>query len=68
MTNLKVGDQAPDFTLLSSSGKEISLSQFFGKRPVVLFFYSMDESPVCSREAEAFWWFTLNKNNNQVYF
>jgi cytochrome oxidase Cu insertion factor (SCO1/SenC/PrrC family) len=36
---LKVGDKAPDFTLPSSTGEKISLSQFQGKKPVVLFFY-----------------------------
>jgi len=36
---LKVGDKAPDFTLPSSTGEKISLSQFRGKKPVVLFFY-----------------------------
>ena len=53
MTTLKVGDKAPDFSLPSSSDKTISLSQFLGKN-IVIFFYPMDESPVCSREAEAF--------------
>jgi peroxiredoxin len=36
---LKVGDKAPDFTLPSTTGEKISLSQFRGKKPVVLFFY-----------------------------
>ena len=36
---LKVGDKAPDFTLLGTTGEKISLSQFQGKKPVVLFFY-----------------------------
>ena len=36
---LKVGDKAPDFTLPSTTGEKISLSQFKGKKPVVLFFY-----------------------------
>jgi peroxiredoxin Q/BCP len=30
------------------------LSQYFGKKNVVIFFYPMDESPVCSKEAEVF--------------
>jgi thioredoxin-dependent peroxiredoxin len=54
MAKLKVGDRAPNFTLPSSSGESISISQFLGKKQVVLFFYLMDESPVCSREAESF--------------
>jgi len=36
---LKVGDKAPDFTLSSTTGDKISLSQFQGNKPVVLFFY-----------------------------
>ena len=36
---LKVGDKAPDFTLPSTTGEKISLSQFQEKKPVVLFFY-----------------------------
>jgi peroxiredoxin Q/BCP len=49
-----VGDKAPDFTLPSSTGESISLSKFLGEKNLVIFFYPMDESPVCSREAEAF--------------
>jgi thioredoxin-dependent peroxiredoxin len=54
LARLDIGDRAPDFTLPSSTGENISLSQFIGKKNVVIFFYPMDESPVCSREAEAF--------------
>ena len=36
---LKAGDKAPEFTLSSTTGEKISLSQFHGKKPVVLFFY-----------------------------
>ena len=54
MVKAKIGDMASDFTLLSNIGGNITLSQFLGKNNVVIFFYPMDESPVCSREAEAF--------------
>ncbi len=54
MSKVKVGDQAPDFILPSTKGENISLLQFRSKENVILFFYPMDESPVCSREAEAF--------------
>ena len=54
MANVKIGDKAPDFTLQSNKGESVTLSEFSGKKKVVLFFYPMDESPVCSREAEAF--------------
>ena len=50
---LKVGVKAPDFCLTSNTGEAVRLSQFLGKSAVI-FFYPMDESPVCSREAEAF--------------
>ena len=54
MVRVKVGDCAPDFTLPSSAGGNVTLSEFFGRESVVLFFYPMDESPVCAREALAF--------------
>lgn len=50
---LEVGMMAPDFTLLDKSGKEVSLSDFLGKR-VVLYFYPKDNTPGCTRQACAF--------------
>ena len=38
-TNLKVGDVAPDFTLLGDDWKPVKLSDFRGKKNVVLAFY-----------------------------
>lgn len=38
-THLKVGDMAPDFSLTDTSGKPVKLSDFRGKRSVVLAFY-----------------------------
>lgn len=35
---LKPGDKAPDFTLTSDEGKEISLNDFKGKRALIFFF------------------------------
>lgn len=54
LVRLKIGDKVPDFSLQSSTGQKITLSHFLGTKNVVIFFYPMDESPVCSREAEAF--------------
>lgn len=36
---LDVGAKAPNFALMSSTGKEIKLADFAGKQAVVLFFY-----------------------------
>jgi peroxiredoxin len=38
-TNLKVGDEAPDFTLPDTNNKPVKLSDFRGKKPVVLAFF-----------------------------
>ena len=35
---LKVGDQAPAFTLTSDDGKPVSLSDFHGKRALIFFY------------------------------
>lgn len=51
---ISVGDTAPDFSLPSSSGGEVTLSGFRGKKSVVLYFYPKDETMGCTREACAF--------------
>ena len=45
---VKAGQKAPDFTLPAVSGKKINLSQFQGKRNVVLSFVPAAFTPVCS--------------------
>jgi peroxiredoxin Q/BCP len=52
--SVKVGDKAPDFTLPSQMGDNVTLSEFFGKKNIVLYFYPKDESPGCTREACTF--------------
>jgi peroxiredoxin Q/BCP len=47
---IQVGDKAPDFTLTSDTGEQVSLSDFAGKR-VVLYFYPKDQTPGCTAEA-----------------
>ena len=49
-----VGAKAPDFTLPSQSGETVSLRDFFGQKPVVLFFYPKDDTPGCTKQARAF--------------
>ena len=44
------GDQAPDFTLRSDAGTDVTLSSLRG-RPVVLYFYPRDNTPGCTTQA-----------------
>ena len=50
---LKIGDIAPDFTLLDSEGREHKLSDYLGRK-IVLYFYPKDNTPGCTRQACAF--------------
>src|SRR5262245_57339339 len=50
---LREGDPAPDFTGLTTEGRQVSLSDFRGKS-VVLYFYPRDDTPGCTKEACAF--------------
>jgi peroxiredoxin Q/BCP len=51
---LAVGNNAPDFSLLTDSGENLSLSEFFDKKNVVLYFYPKDDTPGCTMEAKGF--------------
>lgn len=44
------GTPAPDFTLPSNEGRDVTLSSLRG-HPVVLYFYPKDETPGCTKEA-----------------
>jgi thioredoxin-dependent peroxiredoxin len=46
-----IGRPAPDFTLPSTTGENVTLRQFKGKKTVILYFYPKDETPGCTREA-----------------
>jgi len=50
MTNLQKGDTAPTFTAKDQNGKEISLSDYKGKK-VALYFYPKDMTPGCTNQA-----------------
>ena len=50
MSGLKVGNEAPDFTLLETPGKSVTLSEEVQKGPVVLVFYPADFTSVCQEE------------------
>jgi len=51
---VEVESVAPDFTLPSQSGEMVSLEDFIGTNPVVLFFYPKDDTPGCTKQACAF--------------
>jgi peroxiredoxin Q/BCP len=50
---LKVGDEAPDFTLPDQDGNLVHLRDLRGKR-VVVYFYPMDDTPGCTLQACGF--------------
>ena len=51
--SIGVGDRAPDFTLPGTGGREYSLKDFAGK-PLVLVFYPGDDTPVCTKQLNAY--------------
>ncbi len=51
MEILHVGDHAPGFELADQQGNIVKLSDFKGKKNIVLYFYPKDETPGCTREA-----------------
>lgn len=53
-TNLKVGDMAPDFTLPSTEGGNITLSSFRGKQTVVLAFFPAAFTGGCTKEMQTY--------------
>lgn len=50
---LKIGDNAPSFSLLDDSGSKVSLSALKGKK-LVLYFYPKDDTSGCTKEACSF--------------
>ena len=48
--SLIIGDLAPDFTLPNQFGEQITLSSFRGKKPVVVVFYPLSFSGICTGE------------------
>ena len=51
---ISVGQPAPEFTLKDQSQQEVKLSDYKGKKNVVMVFYPLDWSPVCSNEHACF--------------
>jgi peroxiredoxin len=49
----EVGQQAPDFTLKGPGGQPVTLAEYRGRNPVVLVFFPLAFSPVCSHQLPA---------------
>ena len=54
MAEMKIGDPAPEFEMMNQAKQTVRLSDFRGRKKVVLLFYPMDFSPVCTEEHCAF--------------
>lgn len=47
---LKIGDQIPEFYLLDQYGREFNSLDYVGKQPLVIFFYTEDDSETCTKQ------------------
>lgn len=54
MSVVKLGQQAPDFTVKTNAGQEVRLSDYRGKKNIVLVLYPGDQTADCSRMLCAF--------------
>ena len=54
MAELKIGDLAPEFSLMNDKGLPVSLKDYRGKNIVVLYFYPKDFTSGCTTEACSF--------------
>ena len=54
MKAIQAGDAAPAVWMTTHKGERISLESFRGEKAVVLFFYPMDGTPICTKEACSF--------------
>ena len=51
---LQKSQTAPQFSSMNQSGERVSLSDYLGKKHVVLYFYPKDDTPGCTIEAKQF--------------
>jgi peroxiredoxin Q/BCP len=54
LTKLKIGDQAPGFSLPSQTGEKVNITDFRDKKNIVLFFYPRDYTAGCTAEVCSF--------------
>jgi peroxiredoxin Q/BCP len=51
---IQEGERAPGFSGRTADGQTLSLSDFVGKKPLILYFYPRDNTPGCTKEACSF--------------
>ncbi|MBU3659522.1 MAG: peroxiredoxin [Flavobacteriales bacterium] len=51
---IQIGDKCPDFQLPDATGKTIKISDFIGKKKLVIYFYPKDDTTGCTKEACSF--------------
>ena len=51
---LRVGDKIPDFAAIDTNGDLFDSTEIIGKKPVVIYFYPKDDTPVCTAQACSF--------------
>ncbi|MCC6759340.1 MAG: thioredoxin-dependent thiol peroxidase [Candidatus Omnitrophica bacterium] len=54
MNKPQVGSIAPNFALVASNGRQVSLEHYYGRKNVVLYFYPKDDTEGCIKEACGF--------------
>lgn len=54
MSNIKIGDFVPLFTLQDQNGRTFSIQDFIGKKKLIIYFYPKDQSSACTKEACSF--------------
>jgi len=47
----EIDKEFPDFTLLDQNNKSVKISDYKGKKNIVLYFYPKDNTPGCTNEA-----------------
>ena len=51
---LRVGDKIPNFAAIDTNGDLFDSTEIIGKKPVVIYFYPKDDTPVCTAQACSF--------------
>ena len=51
---LRVGDKIPNFAAIDTNGDLFDSTKIIGKKPVIIYFYPKDDTPVCTAQACSF--------------